>query len=155
MNNIKYLRIRWSALLIRYEAIFTATGLVIIFAQQWSALFSFTLYYWIVCVILMALEKSGSYTEFNDTQIVQRYWFVKHIIPTTNVISMKDGNNMDIIGNPKSVAVEFKRDGGRRGVWHILRHQFKAEELKTFNDELLKRNPRIETRSTVGTTLKG
>jgi hypothetical protein len=147
MNNQKYLNILWSALLMRYSAIYVPLILVAVFSQNWPLLLPFTIYYWVICLVLIFSEKLGSYTELTASQIVERFFFFKKNIPATDIISIKDGYARGIIGNPKSLDMEFRLKNGRRGVRHILLHQFKAEDVKSFITELLKRNANIEVSS--------
>jgi hypothetical protein len=74
---------------------------------------------------------------------------IKRNIPTTNIIAVRDGYARGIIGNPKSLDMEFRIKSGRRGVRHILLHQFKAKDVKSFITELLKRNANIEVSSQI------
>jgi hypothetical protein len=79
--------------------------------------------------------------------MIQSYFFFKIRIPASNIISIKDGYAPGIIGNPKSIDMAFKREDGRKGVRHILLHQFRIEDIKDFVDELLRRNTMIEVAS--------
>ena len=128
MKNRKYLNIIWSALLIRYAAIYIPLALVISFSQRWSVFPPFTIYFWMTCGLLILLEKFGSYTEFDQEQVVQRYFFLKSRIPISNIQAIKKGYAQGIIGQPKSIEMQFVRKDGTRGVRHILLHQFKAEK---------------------------
>jgi hypothetical protein len=144
MNHPKFLRILWSALFIRYAAIYVPLVLAAVFSRNMSLLLPFTIYYWLVCCVLILAEKFGSYTEIAASQIIERHFFFKITIPISNIVSIKDGYSPGIIGNPKSVDMEFTRADGRRGVQHILLHQFGAEDIKSFVDELSRRNAKIE-----------
>jgi hypothetical protein len=77
MNGKKFLRILWSALLIRYCAIYVPLLLVSVLSKNWSLLLPVTIYYWIAIGLLVIAEKWGSYTEIRSTQILQSYFFFK------------------------------------------------------------------------------
>jgi hypothetical protein len=143
MNNQRLLNILWSALLIRYAAIYLPLAAVASFSQNWTSLLPFTLCFWIVCSILVLAEKQGSYTEINDTDLVQSYFFHETHIPIANILGLKSGHSPGIIGHPKSVDMEFERNDGRHGVRHILRHQFAANDINNFSRQLAKRSDKI------------
>lgn len=140
----KYLTIVWSALLIRYAAIYIPFAAIMAFSMRWSPLLPFTLVFWSACCILIVVEKAGSYTEFDDVNIVQRYFFLTLSVPIVNVVSVRNGHADSIIGQPKSIDMLFKRKDGSEGVRHILQHQFAKEDVRRFLHELLNRNRSIK-----------
>ncbi len=102
---MRYLKIHWSALLLRYGALYVAMTLAAVFSKRWSVLLPFSLFFWAIFGSLILLEKLGSYTEFTEADIVQRYFFFKYHIAITNIISLKKGYAKSIIGTPEAVVM--------------------------------------------------
>jgi len=88
---MRYLKPRWSALLLRYGALYVPLTLAAVFAKHWSVLLPFSIGFWIIFGTLILLEKLGSYTAFTEADIVQRYFFFRYDIPINNIISLKKG----------------------------------------------------------------
>jgi len=141
---MRYLKARWSALLLRYGALYVAMTLAGVFAKRWSVLLPFSIGFWVIFGALILVEKLGSYTVFTDADIVQRYFFFRYHIAINNIISLKKGSAESITGTPKAVLMRFRRKDGSFGTYYILPDQYAPQDIKTFAAELEKRNKKIE-----------
>ena len=143
-SRMRYLKARWSALILRYGAVYVAMTLAAVFAKRWSVLLPFSIGFWIIFGTLILFEKLGSYTAFSEADIVQRYFFFRYDIPINNIISLKKGYAESITGTPEAVLMKFKRKDGSTGIYPIFPDQYAQEDIKAFAAELAKRNKKIE-----------
>ena len=143
-SRMRYLKARWSALILRYGALYVAMTLAAVFAKRWSILLPFSIGFWITFGTLVLVEKLGSYTVFTDADIVQRYFFFRYDIPINNIISLKKGYAKSITGAPEAVLMEFKRKDGSNGIYYIFPDQYAPQDIKSFAEQLAKRNMKIE-----------
>ena len=118
--------------------------LAAVFSKRWSVLLPFSLFFWAIFGSLILLEKLGSYTEFTEADIVQRYFFFKYHIAITNIISLTRGYAESIIGTPEAVVMKFVRKDGSNGTYYIFPYQYTQHDIKVFAAELAKRNSKIE-----------
>ena len=126
---MRYLKARWSALILRYGAVYVAMTLAAVFAKRWSVLLPFSIGFWVIFGALILAEKLGSYTVFTEAAIVQRYFFFRYDIPINNIISLKKGNAKSIIGNPEAVLMKFKRKDGSEGIYYISPDQYAKQDI--------------------------
>jgi hypothetical protein len=138
---MRYLKARWSALILRYGAVYVAMTLAAVFAKRWSILLPFSIGFWITFGTLVLVEKLGSYTVFTDADIVQRYFFFRYDIPINNIISLKKGYAKSITGTPEAVLMKFTRKDGSDSTYYIFPDQYAQQDIKAF---ALKRNKKIE-----------
>ena len=141
---MRYLKARWSALILRYGAVYVAMTLAAVFAKRWSVLLPFSIGFWIIFGTLILLEKLGSYTVFTDADIVQRYFFFRYDIPINNIISLKKGYAKSITGTPEAALMKFKRKDGNDGIYYIFPDQYAKQDIKALALQLAKRNKKIE-----------
>jgi len=141
---MRYLKARWSALLLRYGALYVAMTLAGVFAKRWSVLLPFSIGFWIIFGTLIFVEKLGSYTVFTEADIVQRYFFFRYAMPINHIISLKKGYAKSITGTPEAVLMKFKRKDGSNGIYYIFPDQYVQPDIKSFAVQLAERNKKIE-----------
>jgi hypothetical protein len=141
---MRYLKARWSALILRYGVVYVAMTLAAVFAKHSSVLLPFSIGFWIIFGTLILIENLGSYTVFSESGIVQRYFFFRYAIPITDIISLKKGYAESITGTPEAVLMKFKRKDGSDGTYYIFPDQYAQQDIKAFAAELAIRNKKIE-----------
>lgn len=146
MSQKKYLRIKWTSLLIRYGILYVAFVGGMFFAGR--PLLSFSVGYWIIFGLLMLIEGLGSYTLIKETEIVKSAWFFKWSVPFENLISFTRGKFYGI-GNPDAIIFSYKMKSGKESKDYILFDQYSRSDIKDFVVALKQRLPGLSVESSV------
>jgi len=137
----KYLHITVSSLLIRYAAIFVAFVLVMVFSGR-SPL-KLAVIYWGVCIILIALESSGSYLKIADGKLVWVSWHLyRFSVPLHNISSVQKGTFYGI-GHPECITLKYTLPDGKSAVGYLLPSQYRRQDIRRFVADLSKASPTL------------
>lgn len=116
-HQIKYLKISFKSLLIRYGAIYFAMTMAILFSKHSPLLFSVV--YFCICGTLVIIEGFGSYVVMNDKELIRRSWaFSKLVIPIENINSLEIGEFYGV-GHNKCIIMNFTLRDGRESKGYL------------------------------------
>lgn len=138
---MKYLKQKWSALLIRDAVLYLAFAGGIFFAGR--PLVGFSIGFWILFGVLMLIEGFGTYTLIHEHEVVRSAWFFKWKVPFDRIIGINKGKFYGV-GNPESVIFNYKLENGKDTKDYILPSQYSKEEITKFISALKSKIPDLK-----------